>query len=221
MSRKVTRYVPLCPVNAENHLPIVGRNGIRKTKRATAMTIQSHHSTPRNFYSCFTDYENQTILHHADKLLRGNAIPEHCRDDIMQELAVCLWKRLATFDPEKSDRKTFASRVVQQKAVDILRRHYSAKEKFQREMVSLNTSVSFDGEEMEIIQLIPDQGKQISPDIKHDIDSTIESLDCELREMCLALKEMSLREYCSLCHVSRFTANRRLAKLRNIFGKTF
>ena len=117
--------------------------------------------------------------------------------------------------------KTFASRVVQQKAVDILRRHYSAKEKFLREMVSLNTSVSFDGEEMEIIQLIPDQGKQISPDMKHDIDSTIESLDRELRKMCLALKEMSLREYCSLYHVSRFTANRRLAKLRNIFGKTF
>lgn len=185
------------------------------------MTKNSHHVVSRNSYSCFTDYENQTIQHHADKLLRLNGIPEHMRDDIMQELAVTLWERLPSFDPEKSDRKSFASNVIHLKTIDILRRFYSSKEKFHREILSLNVNVICDGEEMEAIQTIPDHTPQVSPELRFDIKATIESLEPELREMCLALEKMSLYEYCRDYHVSRFIANRRIGKLRIIFGKLF
>lgn len=221
MSRIVTRHVTLCPVNAEKRRSIIGRNGIRKTERARAMTNKTNHCVTRNSYSCFTEYENQTIQHYADKLIRENGIPEHQRDDILQELAINLWESLSHFDSEKADRNTFACIVVQQKFVDMLRKHYSPKEKFHRAMLSLNVDITCDDENIEAIQTIPDQSPQVSPELKCDINSAIELLNPELREMCLALKRMSLYEYCRLYHVSRFTANRRLEKIRIVFRKFF
>ena len=48
----------------------------------------------------------------------------------------------------------------------------------------------------ETIQTVPDQTPQVSPELRHDINAAIEELKSELREMCRALKMMSLYEYC-------------------------
>ena len=198
---------------------MTGRSGLRNTERAKAMTNKTHRRVTRNSYSCFTEYENQTIQHYADKLIRENGIPEHQRDDILQELAISLWEGLSNFNSEKADRNTFASIVIQQKFIDILRKHYSPKEKFHRSMLSLNVNVNCDGEEIEAIQTVPDQTPQVSPELRHDINAAIESLKPELREMCRALKMMSLYEYCRTYRVSRFVALRRIQKLREVFKK--
>lgn len=65
---------------------------------------------------------------------------------------------------KKSNRKTFADRVVWRKAVDLLRKHYSVREiSSRRGMLSLNANIIRDGEEIEVVQTIPDNTPQTSP----------------------------------------------------------
>ncbi len=183
------------------------------------MTNKSHHAASLNSYSCFSEYEEHVIRFYTDRLIRTNSIPEDRRDDIMQELAVTLWESLSSYDAKKSNRKTFADRVVWRKAVDLLRKHYSVREKFHRGMLSLNANIIRDGEEIEVVQTIPDNTPQTSPELRFDVNSIIDSLTPELREMCIALKSMPVCDYCAIFNVSRFVARRRILKIRQIFLK--
>ena len=198
---------------------MVGGCGIPQFERAKAMTNKSHHAASLNSYSCFSEYEEQVIQFYTDRLIRTNSIPEDRRDDIMQELAITLWESLASYDAKKSNRKTFADRVVWRKAVDLLRKHYSVREKFHRGMLSLNVNIVCDGEEIEAIQVIPDNTPQVSPELRFDVNAIVDSLPTELREMCIALKSMPVCDYCELHNVSRFVARRRIFKLRQIFSE--
>jgi len=198
---------------------MVGGCGTPQFERAKAMTNKSHHAASLNSYSCFSEYEEHVIRFYTDRLIRTNSIPEDRRDDIMQELAVTLWESLSSYDAKKSNRKTFADRVVWRKAVDLLRKHYSVREKFHRGMLSLNANIIRDGEEIEVVQTIPDNTPQTSPELRFDVNSIIDSLTPELREMCIALKSMPVCDYCAIFNVSRFVARRRILKIRQIFLK--
>jgi len=80
----------------------------------------------RNNYPELGTYATNLIRSKAGQLVGKAGITRADCDDIEQELALDLWLRLKNYDPSKSSRRTFISRVVEHQVATLLKKRSAA-----------------------------------------------------------------------------------------------
>jgi len=160
-------------------------------------------------------FASQLIRQKARQLVRHPGFTKSDRPDIEQELAIELIQKYDQFDPKRARETTFIARVIEHKAVSLVRARQAEKWHFRRNGKSLNETVS-DGEggTVERAQTVdaasakrhtgqaPRSDEEVAR-LKLDIDEVLETLPADLRKLAEMLTEMT-----------EYAASRRLGKSR-------
>ena len=160
-------------------------------------------------------FASQLIRQKARQLVRHPGFSKSDRPDIEQELAIELVQKFDQFDPERARETTFIARVVEHKAVSLVRARQAEKRHFRRNAKSLNETIS-DGEggSVERAQTVdaakakrhtgqaPRSDEEVAR-LKLDIGEVFENLPADLRKLAEMLTEMS-----------EYAASRQLGKSR-------
>ena len=160
-------------------------------------------------------FASQLIRQKAWQLVRHPGFSKSDRPDIEQELAIELVQKYDQFDPERARETTFIARVVEHKAVSLVRARQAEKRHFRRNGKSLNETIS-DGDDgtVERAQTVdaagakrhtgqaPRSDEEVAR-LKLDIDEVLETLPADLRKLAEMLTEMT-----------EYAASRQLGKSR-------
>ena len=160
-------------------------------------------------------FASQLIRQKARQLVRHPGFSKSDRPDIEQELAIELVQKYVQFDPERARETTFIARVIEHKAVSLVRARQAEKRHFRRNGKSLNENVS-DGEggAVERAQTVdaanakrhtgqaPRSDEQVAR-LKLDIDEVLETLPADLKKLAKMLTGMT-----------EYAASRQLGKSR-------
>jgi len=75
-----------------------------------------------NTYPEFSEFENNLIKHAADRLARRLRLSRQDREDVEQELAICLWRKKDDYDPDHvsgSRYETYITRYLEKQSLEI------------------------------------------------------------------------------------------------------
>jgi len=174
-------------------------------------------------------FASQLIRRKARQLVRRPGFSKSDRPDIEQELAIELVQKYGQFDPERARETTFVARVIENKAVSLVRARQAEKRHFRRNGKSLNERVS-DGEggSVERAQTVGaanakrHTGQAARSDeevarLKLDIDAVLETLPADLRKLAEMLTEMTEYAASRQLGTSRRQVANDVARLRERF----
>jgi len=177
-------------------------------------------------------FASQLIRQKARQLVRHPGFTKSDRPDIEQELAIELVQKYDQFDPKRARETTFIARVIEHKAVSLVRARQAEKRHFRRNGTSLNETVS-DGEggTVERAQTVdaasakrhtgqaPRTDEEVAR-LKLDIDEVIETLPADLRKLAEMLTEMTEYAASQQLGKSRRQVANDVARLRERFEDT-
>ena len=149
--------------------------------------------------------------------------------DLEQELHIHLWKSSGRFNPDRGSWRTFASRVVGNKARTMLRDSKAVKRSISRLSQSLNEEV--DDEEGDAVELQdvldleqylamtrgPTRTEPELVALKCDIDRVLATLSPEERVVCQLTASMAKDEVAQALGLHRATLHRIVQRLRQAF----
>ena len=183
-------------------------------------------------YKGIDEYAVRIIKFKARQLVGRVGFTESDREDLEQEMMLDLLQRLSKYDPERAQRNTFISRVVDHKIATIIEARKAGLRDYRLCRCSLNDQFesgeyedTFCIERMETI----DQEDYLrrtgrisrSPselrDLSIDIRQAIEKLPPELRELCRRLDTDTVTEISRDTGIPRGTIYESIKKLRAIF----
>lgn len=185
---------------------------------------------PRNSYAGFDEYAVRVLRHNASVLVRKGGLQEADRDDLEQELALDLLRRLSKFDPARATRRTFVARVVAHRAASLVAACWSAKSAARRASLSLDDEVA-DGEDGRVLRgatLDEDAARRRTGaaarehddefrDLRLDIDALLPRLAPEMTALCAALREDRLTATARATATPRSTLWSRTLRIRERF----
>ena len=140
----------------------------------------------RNNYPELGTYATQLIRSKAGQLVGKAGITQADCDDIEQELALDLWLRLKNYDPSKSSRRTFISRVVEHQVATLLKKRSAACRNWRLYRHSLDDPDWQGGEALKTrIEEYPDPRAKTRQAIEFELDlqAALEALPPDLREL--------------------------------------
>jgi len=174
-------------------------------------------------------FASQLIRQKARQLVRHPGFTKSDRPDIEQELAVELVQKYDQFDPERARETTFIARVLEHKAVSLVRTRQAEKRHFRRNGKSLNEAISDgDGGTVEQAQTVDaavakrhtGQAPRSDEDVarlKLDTDEVLETLPADLRKLAEMLTEMTEYAASQQLGKSRRQVANDVARLRERF----
>ena len=159
----------------------------------------------------------KTIRHRARLLTGLFGFTEHDIPDIQQELFLELYKCKENFDPEKSKKTTFITRVVENKVLDLIKQCQAKRRDWRKCRQSLNQTVTLPG--IGVIEKIETlESEQYSdPLLILDVSLILERLPPDLRNFCHALKYYGVKEAMEEFSMPHSAFFRKLQKLKDIF----
>lgn len=152
------------------------------------------------------------------------------REDLEQEMILKLLEGRRHFDPQRAQWVTFAARIVEAHACDLLRRR-SAEKRDDREVDSLHEMVLIDeGELVEMIQTIGHESRAAHRgyvsrteeelhQLHLDLEEVLEALPADLCHLAQQLKQSSLAQIAREMGVTRGTLRGQLKRLRQYFHR--
>jgi len=174
-------------------------------------------------------FASQLIRQKARQLVRHPGFTKSDRPDIEQELAIELVQKFGQFDPDRARETTFVARVIENKAVSLVRARQAEKRHFRRNGKSLNENVSDgDGGTVERAQTIdaanakrhtgqaPRSDEELAR-LRLDIDEVIVTLPADLGRLAKLLSEMSEYAASQQLGKSRRQVAKDVARLRERF----
>lgn len=161
----------------------------------------------RNSYEGLDAHDVGLLRHHADVVVRRGGLLRADRDDVEQELALDLYRRLPRFDAARASRRTFASRVVAHRSAELLAACWSAKESARRVLDSL------DAQEV----AVRSDDEHDRHDLRIDLAAALTTLPAEHRTICDALTRGSEREAARRIGIPRRTLRDHVAEIRAHF----
>lgn len=188
----------------------------------------AHHSSGRKEFQMklsdlFEDrdsFVSRTIHHKARQLVRSPGFTESDRPDVEQELAIELVLKYGHFDPARAGETTFVARVIENKAISLVRARQAQKRHFRHNGTSLNETISDSkGRPVERVRTVdgrsvkrhtgqaPRSDQELAR-LKLDIHRVLDTLPADLRTLAELLTEMS-----------QYAAARRLGKSRRQVAK--
>jgi RNA polymerase sigma factor (sigma-70 family) len=137
-------------------------------------------------------------------------------DDLQQEFTIVVLNNLDHYNPNKSSLKTFISKIIDNKATDLIRYkklRYKAELKSDTDLELLMDSISEtddllgEGSNINIIEQL---------EMSFDIGLMYNLLPDHLADLCKLLQTMSINEIVRTTGVSRSTIHRYLKKIKTI-----
>lgn len=175
------------------------------------------------------DYAVQIITYKARQLVGRAGFSESDREDIEQELMLDLLQRLPRYNPERSQRNTFISHVVDHRIATIIEARKAGRRDYRLCTCSLNDSLD-DGEGgcVERVETIDQDDPPLSigaiarasselGDLSLDLRDALENLPPELRDLCLRLTTDTVSELSRDRGIPRATIYEGIKKIRKIF----
>lgn len=174
-------------------------------------------------------FASQLIRQKARQLVRHPGFSKSDRPDIEQELAIELVQKYSQFDPERARETTFVARVIENKAVSLVRARQAEKRHFRRNADSLNETISDgDGGSVERAQTVdaaaakrhtgqaPRSGEELAR-LKLDIAEVLDTLPADLGKLAKLLTQMSEYAASQQLGKSRRQVAKDAARLRERF----
>ena len=166
----------------------------------------------------------------AKSLIGKYGLTRSDRQDIEQELRLDLIERLPKFDPSKSKQTTFIARLLDRKAVDIIRHQMADCRNPFRVECSLDEDVDDgDGTKVPRVETIASetkwnrlgaaprpQNEQVC--MAEDVAAVVASLPDDLQDICTQLQDSSQREICRNTGLSRGALRGCLKVIRERFA---
>lgn len=160
-------------------------------------------------------FASQLIRQKARQLVRHPGFSKSDRPDIEQELAMELVRKYRCFDPERARETTFIARVIENKAVSLVRIRIAEKRDFRRSANSLNETVrDADGGSVERTQAFDASSATNHTGQFRRTDEDQSQLQLDIAEVFKLLPD-DLRPLAELLmEVSEYAASRELGKSR-------
>lgn len=174
-------------------------------------------------------FASQLIRQKARQLVRHPGFNKSEQKDIEQELALELVLKYRCFDPNRARESTFIARVLENKAISLVRTRIAEKRDFRRDAHSLNETVrDADGGSVERAQTLDDSasarhtGQSRRSDAEHrrmqqDIADFLQTLPAELQSLAAMLMGQSEHAVSQALGISRRQIANQVAQLRELF----
>lgn len=171
------------------------------------------------------DYALKLIYHKARQIVGKAGYTQDDVDDIEQELALDLLRRLPKFDPARATYNTFVARLVERKISNLIRHRTQEVRDYRREVCSLNDDIDVgeDAPKQRLVTINQDEhdrrsGKYKREDMQLDIAAVLAELSPELRQAGELLMTMPVAQVAATLGVPRSTFyESHLAPLRAAF----
>jgi DNA-directed RNA polymerase specialized sigma24 family protein len=154
------------------------------------------------------------IRYHARKLKRSRLFQLVDREDIEQDLTLYLLSKAAKFDPSRSKRRTFVSRILERKVVSLVRRQKRLKHAQLVDCEALDRSC--DGAQRLHRGVAGSRPEQL--DLAIDVRDVLAAMPAELRELAEVLTSTPLNRAVEKLGISPDEFRRRLRLLRQEFA---
>jgi len=175
-----------------------------------------------NRYEGLDEYAVRIIKRKAKQLVGHPGFAESDREDIEQELALHVWRKLPKSDPDRGSRHTFAARIIEKFAVDLIRSRYAGVRDFRQTVGSLDQEVEMPNGSRATLGDLIDQNHYLAmtsratPDLglTLDFNRALDRLPAEQRDLCLKLMANTVTEVAAALGKPRPTLYEDIKKLR-------
>lgn len=176
----------------------------------------------------FDDLAMKLIKERVKQMIGRNGFTPSDREDLEQEFALHLLKRLRELKEPPQDRQGFLRRVISRYAISLIRRG-EAQKRDHRRVSSLSARVvDCDGQRVEMARTIPEDHVRsrlgVAPssrlddlELAHDVAAVLAKLPPDLRDLCERLKDYSVAEVARQLGVPRRTLRDTISRLRRHF----
>lgn len=183
----------------------------------------------RNQYDGIDEYAVKLIRLKARQLVGKYGFTESDRDDLEQEMMFDLLSRLLRYDAKRAGRKTFITRIIENKVASIIEYQGAAKRDYRLCTCSLDDRlVNDESDASERIDTVDQDdylirtGRQSRPaaelrDLQINLAKIMALLHPDLRNLCELLMANRPSEVARALGVSRTTICRRLKRIRTVF----
>lgn len=174
-------------------------------------------------------FASQLIRQKARLLVRHPGFSRSEQKDIEQELAMELVLKYRCFDPDRARETTFIARVVENKAISLVRTRIAEKRDFRRDAHSLNETVhDADGGSVERATTFDAsasanhtgqvrRSEEELWQLQQDVAEFVQSLPADLRPLAEMLMEQSEHAVSRTLGTSRRQVANDVARLRELF----
>jgi RNA polymerase sigma-70 factor (ECF subfamily) len=182
----------------------------------------------KNSYAGIDTYAARLIRTKAHQLIGKAGFTENDRQDLQQDLMMDLLQRMRHFNPAKSKKATFMTRIVQRRISTLLEARHARCRDWRMCRMSLNTPHENDrGDTREMIDRVDSEGtlRPCQPDtreseinnLRMDVARVLDTLPEDLRDLCERLRESNMAEIARETGVARTTLYDKLTRIRAAF----
>jgi RNA polymerase sigma-70 factor (ECF subfamily) len=181
--------------------------------------------------AAFGPYAARQIRFKAHQLVGRYGFTHDDREDLEQELAMDLLRRLPKYDRERASHNTFVARVVDHAVATIIERQKTLRRGHRVPKVSLDAP-QYDGEGNETPRSeVLDAAFYLRQTVRSDFRSpedqdraislvdAVRSLPPDLEELCSLCSEYTVSDISRLIGIPRSTLYARLSKIRILFER--
>ncbi|MEK6676408.1 MAG: sigma factor [Planctomycetota bacterium] len=168
------------------------------------------------------EYANRIIHHKARQLVLESGFSPSDREDIEQELRIAILERWKAFDSRRASDRTFAARIIENKAVSLIRANRAAKRNIRRCTPLYNERVTdgdFDEERARSRRGIHSRSALESLSLRLDVAALLADLPKDLRCVSEQLLLGSVSDACRRSGKHRSTIYRAIHDLREYFAQ--
>jgi len=177
-----------------------------------------------NCYEGLDEYAVKIIKRKAKQLAGHSGFNESDRQDIEQELALHVWRRLPMEDPSRASRHTFVARVIENYAKNLIASRKAASRDYRSNAFSLDEEVEQEngtrvprGDLVDQEDYIVKTGRaHRDPDLAVDLQEVLDRLPAEHRDICLKLAAATVAEVAAAMGKPRTSLYEDIKKLRTL-----
>lgn len=184
-----------------------------------------------NRYEGLDGYAVKLIRHKARQLIGRAGLVDADRDDLEQDMAIDLLRRLPRFDPTRAKRETFIARVVEHRVATIIEGQKAGLRDYRRVAGSLDerhegadgsigdSAPVLDQDTYRRETLAAANRDEDLHALRQDLEKAIGDLPPDLRDLCARLLTSSVSEVSRETGVPRGTVYESIQKLRTRFER--
>lgn len=168
------------------------------------------------------EYVDEIIRHKARQLARKAGFTQSDREDIEHELLIAVLERWPSFDASRASARTFVARIIENKAVSLVRAHLAAKRGIGR-VTPLNGETENGVCDCDEDAVCARRGIHSRPaleavSLRLDVASVMANLPDDLRRLCKRLLHASVTDAARSSRQHRATLYRAIRELRKRFA---
>ncbi len=184
----------------------------------------------RNKYPGIEEYAVNLIQVKSWQLINQPGFRRADREDVEQDLALCLLMRLPKYDAAVAKRNTFISRIVNRRVASIIAASKAGKRDWRMRAFSLDSNdpdcerptqwrERVSEEEYLLSVGLADRSPEDHREMVMDVERTLERLPENFRDLCERLKTQTVSDISSELGMPRSTIYEAIRKVREIFDE--